>query len=281
MNDTLVDEFIFRKKGSDYYVNSMILAGEAINAGLFGVKADGVTDDSDSLQRAFDFCGKNGWKLRLPIGEMAISKRIECDMRGAYTSRQFQLIGAGINMTVINCTGNMNGGLYFFSDDNNPFYLTISGFSIKRPDVPLASGGVGIYVEKLMGITIKDIEVFKFNTGMQIMDTCTSLFENVKTHWGDIGFYGEMQTITNPNVLTFTNCGFNSNSVKGVQLVNIHNVKFDGCAFAGNSGNALEASFNASNGRTGLNLINNYFEGTSNGVDVYYTLQGGGTANYW
>ncbi|ROI01346.1 MULTISPECIES: right-handed parallel beta-helix repeat-containing protein [unclassified Chryseobacterium] len=281
MTDSHVDGIIYRKKGADYYVHSSVPAGTSLSAGTFGVKADGQTDDSDALQKAFSFCGKNGWKLTLPIGEIVISQKIECDMRNANNSRRFQLIGAGINLTVFKCIGSsMTGGLYFLSDQNNPLYLTLSGFSMRRPDVPAASGGIGIYVEKLMGIAIRDVEVFKFNTGIQVMDTCSSLFENVKTHWGGTGFYAEMQTITNPNALTFVNCGFNSNAVKGVVLRSIHNVKFDGCAFEGNYGNALEASYNASNGRVGLNLVNNYFEGTSNGVDVYYAINAGGTANF-
>jgi hypothetical protein len=200
-------------------------------------------------------------------------------MRNANSSRRFQLIGSGVNLTIIRSIGS-TGGLRFLSDINNPLYLTISGFSIRRPDVTQSSGDVGIYVSKLMEITIRDVETFKYNIGLQIIDTCSSLFENVKAHWGDVGFYGGINTITPPNLLTFINCHFNSNSIKGVELYNIHNVKFDGCGFEGNYGNALEASFNGTNGKVGLNLINNYFEKTSNGVDVYYTMESGDTANF-
>jgi hypothetical protein len=285
MNDNLLDGIIYRKKGNDYYVNTQILSGTALNAKIFGVQADGNTDDSDALQRAFDFCGKNGWKLFLPIGQIIISRSIECDMVTPNTSRRFQLIGAGINLTIISSTGS-TGGLRFISDNNSPYYLTLSGFSIRRPDVTQSSGGAGIYISKLMEISMKDVEIFKFNIGVQVMETCSSLFENVKAHWGDTGFYSAANNssnnvlLTNPNLLSFINCHFNSNSVKGVELYHVHNVKFDGCGFEGNRGNALEAVFNASNGRVGLNLVNNYFEGTSNGVDVYYTLNAGGTANF-
>ncbi|CAH0255082.1 right-handed parallel beta-helix repeat-containing protein [Chryseobacterium sp. Bi04] len=278
----LIDGKIYRKKGTDYYVNTLILSGSELNAGLFGVKADGVTDDSDALQKAFDFCGKNGWKLKLPIGEIVITKNIQCDMpANPDKANKFQLIGSGVNVTVLNSIGT-TGGLRFVSNSSGgSSYLTISGLTIRRPfpNSP-AAGGVGIYVSNVMEITIKDVEVFKFNLGMQIMDTCSSLFENVKTHWGDTGFYGGMSNITPPNLLTFINCHFNSNAVKGVELYSVHNVKFDGCGFEGNYGNALEASFVGANGKVGLNLINSYFEGTSNGVDIYYTLNSGGTANF-
>ncbi|MDR6528127.1 hypothetical protein J2787_003546 [Chryseobacterium rhizosphaerae] len=278
----LIDGKIYRKKGTEYYVNTLILSGSELNAGLFGVKADGITDDSDALQKAFDFCGKNGWKLKLPIGEIVISKNIVCAITtNAVTDvNRFQLVGSGVNLTFFRSIGT-TGGLHFISDGpKGSSYLTISGFTITRPNVTNASGGAGVYVKNIMGLTIKDVEVFKFNIGMQIMDTCSSLFENVKTHWGDKGFYCEMVAVTPPNLLTFINCHFNSNAVKGVELYRIHNVKFDGCGFEGNGGNALEASFATANGRVGLNLINNYFEGTSNGVDVYYTLNSGGTANF-
>ncbi|MCQ9639883.1 hypothetical protein MP478_10855 [Chryseobacterium sp. WG14] len=278
----LIDGKIYRKKGTDYYVNTLILSGSELNAGLFGVKADGITDDSDALQKAFDFCGKNGWKLKLPIGEIVITKTIQCDMpANPDKANKFQLIGSGVNVTVLNSIG-ATGGLRFVSNSSGgSSYLTISGLTIRRPfpNSP-AAGGVGIYVSNVMEITIKDVEVFKFNLGMQIMDTCSSLFENVKTHWGDTGFYGGMSNITPPNLLTFINCHFNSNAVKGVELYSVHNVKFDGCGFEANYGNALEASFVGANGKVGLNLINSYFEGTSNGVDVYYTLNSGGTANF-
>ncbi len=277
------DGIIYRKKGNDFYVNTQISSKTELKATTFGVVADGVTDDSDALQRAFDFCGKNGWKLILPIGEIIISKTIECDMRNLNVSRRFHLIGAGLNLTIIKSIGS-TGGLRFLSNNINPYYLTLSGFSIKRPDTPSSSGGVGIFINKLMDITIRDVETFKYNIGIQIMDNCSSLFENVKTAWGDIGFYSAMvnstDALTNPNLLSFVNCHFNSNSVKGVELHNLHNVKFDGCGFESNYGNALEAVFNGSNGKVGLNLINNYFEGTSNGVDIYYVLQSGGAANF-
>ncbi|MFP3597395.1 hypothetical protein [Chryseobacterium sp. SIMBA_029] len=277
----LIDGIIYRKKESDYYVNTLILSGSELNAGIFGVYADGVTDDSDALQKAFDFCGKNGWKLKLPIGEIVISKTIECVMTTNNNNiNKFQLIGSGVNLTFIRSIGN-TGGLRFISNNAvGSGYLKISGFTITRPNVTLSSGSVGIYVSNVMEVTIKDIETFKFNIGMQIIDTCSSLFENIKTHWGDIGFYGNQNNVTPPNLLTFINCHFNSNSIKGVELYNIHNVKFDGCGFEGNEGNALEALFRADNGKVGLNLINNYFESTSNGVDIYYTLEGGGAANF-
>lgn len=279
---SLIDGIVYRKKGSDYYVNTLILSGSELNAGLFGVTADGVTDDSDALQKAFDFCGKNGWKLKLPIGEMVITKTIVCNIAANDDKlNKFQLIGSGVNLTAFHSIGG-TGGLQFISNNiGGSSYLTISDFAIRRPfpnDPP--SGGVGLYVKGAQEVTIKDVEVFRYNTGVQIIDTCSSLFENVKAHWGGIGFYGGMSNITPPNLVTFTNCHFNSNAVKGVELYNVHNVKFDGCGFEGNYGNALEALFVGINGKVGLNLINNYFEGTSNGVDVYYTLNSGGAANF-
>ncbi|MFP3570548.1 hypothetical protein, partial [Paraburkholderia sp. SIMBA_030] len=39
----LIDGIIYRKKESDYYVNTLILSGSELNAGIFGVYADGVT----------------------------------------------------------------------------------------------------------------------------------------------------------------------------------------------------------------------------------------------
>ncbi|REC46726.1 right-handed parallel beta-helix repeat-containing protein [Chryseobacterium pennipullorum] len=279
---TLIDGIVYRKKGTDYYVNTLILSGSELNAGTFGVRADGITDDSDALQKAFDFCGKNGWKLKLPIGEIVITKNIVCTITTNTVTNvnRFQLIGSGVNLTFLRSVG-VEGGLHFISNSNKgSVYLTISGFTITRPDTKNASGGVGVYVKNIMEVTIKDVEAFKFNIGMQVMDTCSSLFENIKMHWGDKGFYSEKVNITPPNLLTFNNCHFNSNAVKGVELYNVHNVKFDGCGFEGNYGNAIEASFVGDNGKVGLNLINSYFEGTSNGVDVYYTLNNGGTANF-
>lgn len=300
MDNGKCDGTIYRKKenssGTTYYVASNILSGSEISAKRFGVKADGITDDTIALQNAVTFCTKTGWKLILPIGTIVTTNQIIGNIRSSVItpSRRFQMIGAGVNLTIISSQGSL-GGFKFHSNIDDAVFLKLSDFSVKRPNETNSSGGIGIHVEKLMEIDIRNIETFKFNTGMLVTDTCSSYFENIKTAWGDIGFKSFMSPViqgnpqisgfTNPNLLTFNNCHFNSNQNSGAILLNVHNVKFDGCGFEGgrtplqSQENGLEVSFNGSNGRAGLNIINSYFEG-QRGCDVYYTITAGGTANF-
>lgn len=57
-----------------------------VHAEWFGVVADGVTDDIVPLQRAADYVMANGGKLKLPAGEIYISKTLHLSVSGTYSS---------------------------------------------------------------------------------------------------------------------------------------------------------------------------------------------------
>ncbi len=287
MDDSKVDGIIYRKKGNEYYVDSSILSGSEISAKRFGVKADGITDDSVALQNAVNFGIKTGWNVVLPAGKIKVSQTIVIDFTTNLNDtnsngkeRKFELIGKGINLTHILDEGDDGHTVFDVKGDLTHIDGFIAKrFSIKRRDTTLATGGTAIKIDKLISLCIEEIRIFKFKKGFTLIDSCISYFKNLKIDYCEKAFSGNFSTITNPNLLNFVNCVFNSNETLGVHLESVHNVKFDSCDFEGNYGDALVCSYTGVNGKNALNLINCYFEGTTNGVDLFYVPYTGGTIN--
>ncbi|MDC8101714.1 hypothetical protein [Chryseobacterium rhizosphaerae] len=295
MDDSKVDGIIYRKRNGEYYVDTSILSGSEISAKRFGVKADYITDDSDALQKAVNFGVRVGWNITLPAGKIKVSKTIAIDFttnnndgNSNGKDRKFELIGRGINLTQIYDEGD-DGHIVFDVKGSSPDRVNgfnAKHFSIKRADTTNATGGTAIKIEKLILLNIEEIHIFRFTRGFTLIDCCVSYFKNLKIDYCKEAFKADIgndpipaNNVTNPNLLNFVNCVFNSNETLGVHLEGAHNVKFDTCDFEGNFGDVLVCSYIGKNGKNSLNLINCYFEGTVNGVDLFYVPYTGGTIN--
>ncbi|GGG44546.1 glycosyl hydrolase family 28-related protein [Epilithonimonas arachidiradicis] len=291
MDDSKVDGIIYRKKGSDYYVDSSILSGAEISAKRFGVKADEITDDSIALQKAVNFGVKTGWNVVLPAGKIKVSQTIVIDFTTNINDansngkdRKFELSGKGVHVTYILDEGDDEHTVFDVKGNlDHADGFTAKCFSISRPNVSMPSGGIAIKIEKLICLSIEEIQIFKFNLGFMLIDSCISYFKKLKIHYCKYAFKGDIGSgvdkITNPNLLNFVNCTFNSNNDTSIHLEGVHNVKFDSCDFEGNFSDVLVCSYIGINGKNSLNLINCYFEGTTNGVDLFYLPYTGGTIN--
>lgn len=137
-----LDGIIYRKKATGtYYAREVVFQGSALNVKWFGVKGDGVQDDTSYFQKAIDFLttkenisaefGTNriGGKLYVPEGiypitELIIKSNIRIEGANCYSTR-FMPIG--------------NTGNYVFNTINTThearmMYVTFENFTISPSD---------------------------------------------------------------------------------------------------------------------------------------------------
>lgn len=69
----LEDEIIYRSRGNDYYVNTVVFASKRVYVTSFGAKSSYTVDQRPAIQKAFDISSKLGLKLVFPSGHFLIN----------------------------------------------------------------------------------------------------------------------------------------------------------------------------------------------------------------
>ena len=280
MNDSKVDGFMYKKIKNDYFVNTLFNQKIPLNAVHFGVKADGVTNDTINLQKAIDFGIKADIEIIIPEGVMIISS-IVIDFSKNPNMRGFKFIGYGVGRSKFLNTDD-SAVVVDIKGENNFQFARVGNFSVHRPDAGTPSGGIGVSYKKSVYVALEDIDVFRFNQGFEFQDVALGELNRVNARWCGKGLEGKMASggFTPPNLIAFNNCGFHSCTNTAVKLENCHSIKFDSCGFEGNDADALDISFHGANGGVGVNLINNYFEGNGGEFDVRINSYNKGSHNF-
>lgn len=278
MDDSKVDATIYTKRNGIYYVLDDYRIGNSLNASIFGVKADGVTDDTKSLQKALELCSKYGITLILPYGVIITSSGLSINTANSI-NRKIRIIGSGISNTIIRNTGlktktalTVTGNYY----DN----FEMRDFRLERPDSGYANGGTGLKVEKLVYSSLENIDLFRFDVGLVLNDVSTLYMKNVNARWGKEGmvFMMEEGGMSNPNLIEMHSCVINSNDGWGLTIVNGHSVNIYSSLFEDNKLGGINFLYNGTNGANSINLQGSYFEGNS-GTDFYLKSTGSGSHN--
>ena len=69
----LSDEIIYRSRGSEYYVNTVVFSSKRVYVTSFGAKSSYTVDQRPAIQKAFDISSKLGLKLVFPSGHFLIN----------------------------------------------------------------------------------------------------------------------------------------------------------------------------------------------------------------
>lgn len=74
-NDTRVleDGIIYRQRGTDYYVNTVVFSTKRVYVTTFGAKSSYTVDQRPAIQKAFDISSQLGLKLVFPSGHFLIN----------------------------------------------------------------------------------------------------------------------------------------------------------------------------------------------------------------
>lgn len=278
MNDSKADGFIYMKKGSGFYVLSDYLNGNIINAKIFGVKADGKTDDTASLQIAFDLSVKYGITLILPYGEMRTSGNLLLDLSNS--KGKTRVVGSGISNTVIKNFGDKTQ--YALKITGNYFNnLELRDFRIERDlSSPEPTGNIGLAIEKQVYASLENIEVIRFKTGVEMTDVSTLYMKGINARFCGKGFYFSRGSggVSNPNLIEMHSCVLTSNSDWGITIVNGHSVNIYSSLFEDNKLGGINFSYDGTNGANSINLQGSYFEG-NRGADFYLRSTASGSHN--
>ncbi|HTN46630.1 MAG TPA: glycosyl hydrolase family 28-related protein [Flavipsychrobacter sp.] len=273
-----------------------------INVRWFGAIGDGTTDDKAKIQKAIDFATEHipaptplpgvnrNLNLYFPKGIYYISDPVSGDPGysiGASLLVDLTTTTAGPRRIIIYGDGPDESAMYYDGTTINTTVLNISGsyaevfvkdFSIRSVDrVPMY--GTAIKMDYLFGVSMSNLTLFRFNTGLEVSNTNTATFDRLKIAWNGVGFRGLSAGGSLPNLFQFNSCIINSNWEKAVELFTFHNVFFNSCNFEGtgmNSGIAnplaeggIIATYGATvGGASGLNVLNCYFEANAGEADI-------------
>lgn len=167
--------------------------GEVISVKDYGAKGDGVSDDTQAFQKAFNKVAAGGYfELKIPAGRYILSDKISLTNTAA---SKVSIIGAGSESTVLDW-GSTNSGLFFLSNDSGdwwmdvsgstPLGLHLSGFSLVNRKL-ITNVGVEIQLNSItgrptMGVTFDDIVWRGYDTFDQGWAKCCRLKDtpNVK-----------------------------------------------------------------------------------------------------
>lgn len=267
MNDQKTDQFIYIKNNGKYYVVKEYIEGRPISAKLFGVMADGKSDDTSALQKAFDVGGRLGATILLPAGIMITTRDLNVNTANKL-SRKIKIQGSGIGNCIVRNTG--NNTKYALKIVGDYFdMLELRDFRMERPDQGFPDGGTALRLEKQYLANIENIDIFRFSTGVEFSDVNSTYMKSVNVRWCGTGMRFKLdQGRSNPNLIEINNCVFNSNSNWGIELMHPHNVNFISCQFEGNLMGGINVLYDNSNGSNSVNVIGSYFEFNS-GVDIY------------
>lgn len=268
MDDGKADGIIYKELNGQYYVLSDYKEGTALNAKLFGVKADGLVDDTSSMQKALNLSSKYAFTLFLPAGVINITSGLYLNTVNTL-NRKVRVVGSGISNTIIRSISNTGEtaltviGEYY---DN----FEMKDLRIERLDVGVASGGIGLKVERLVYSSLENIDIFRFDTGLVLSDVSTFYMKNVNTRWGNRGMVFRMEPggMSNPNLIEMHSCVLNSNAGWGLTVINGHSVNIYSSLFEDNKLGGINFLYNGSNGANSINLQGSYFEGNG-GADFY------------
>jgi len=267
-------------------------SASVISVKYFGAKGDGVGDDRQALQSAFNVAAATSTPLYLPPGTYNVSAGISVTLSnssGPLSSggRRLSISSAGVANTAIRYTGTAAITVLTVMVTGGESSLTIDGLRIMTTDANHGlRNSTGLHIGGgLANFHLSNLAVSFFNLGVNLLDAGEGMITNLLSEYNHVGLYAAPDAAgIAPNAIHFNSCHFNSNSLYGVHIQNGHTNTFTGCSFLSNGPDGLGTSSNARailinyagyNGGTGIIANGNYFESNTS-IDVEVVCSAGG-----
>lgn len=234
-------------------IDQMKSAVSPLNVKSFGVRGDGMTDDSAGIQKAFDSIKDNG-TIYFPKGTYIIKKTV-------VIPSYIRIIGESKRSTVLLykgtdkafVSGARSGGKY----GTGSYHITIEDITIQGNDT-----GAGLYVTSRY-LTVSNVEISHFAVGIDAQYCWTNKFYNVSIFYNTIGFKGG--SFLNAN--SFVNCIFAAGQI-AVTFTQGWNISFTGCQFEAFTGACFSFKESAKSAIWNLSVTGCYFENNGKSIDA-------------
>ena len=221
---------------NDAKVGSIRTKQRGVSAFEFGVIADGVTDDTDSLQSAIDYCLSNKQRLLLPAGDIFISKTLKIDTGKGHLNMDGVAGTSDTPLTVLKSRITDGSDIIhaFSTAFSNPTYLSnilingtgtdgkgiyADGIKLETQNVRVRiTGAECIMLNKSYASSLKDTQLYKTDgkTVLKLKDTnLTSAFSLIT-----YGIDKSLEpTVVLENAKSTNAIGINVNGQLGLKLI--------------------------------------------------------------
>lgn len=248
-------------------------AADTLSVKDYGAVGDGVADDTAACQAAINQAVAVGGEVYFPSGKYKITGgglQITLGI-STYDTQRVNLRGAGKGNTQILYTGTGNAVRY---DGNVTGAGIVGAFTISDLQIigagPSSASGLTIVVAAL--VSVRDIMVLQFATGITLVDALSSDFHGVMSEFNTTGLTAAMSTFTPPNALCFTSCVFGNNTNYGAIITGAAGLTFLGGSVESNgtpsAGGGIELITSGPFGPVGASFFGTYFENNANVADV-------------
>lgn len=213
------------------YWQEQASSGSPIDAREFGVKADGVTDDTAALQAAIVAAYGSGsgdsfgGQVVVPAGVISVSSSVSLRNR-------VRLVGAGKRSTVIKASASFSGTYVLYMDDDATFGFDsrVERLTIDCNSVASLSGIRGRTLQEGSGassVLVKNYRTY----GIHLSRNTAADRDCANTHWDDLelycdtagataGMYAEQPGTGGQNLVSRVTCNSNgaTNQTYGLDL---------------------------------------------------------------
>lgn len=255
---------------------------DIIGARDFGIRADGVTDDTAAFNRALSTMVLLGGTLELPAGQINASGNgltLDQSLLNFGSLKHVSIRGAGSGATKILYSGTGTAFTYKGAQPNGVnSFCTIEGIRFEGVS---QTAGTGLTLLDASGFTLRDVVSTLFGTGINGIDVLQSTFEHCVFGANSAGGFFQYSNFSPPNALTFINCEIISNLNTGMLFADPSTVLFLGGAVQGNGvGTAAANTYGIAifggtglgglNGAAGATFISVYFEQNVGNADIWF-----------
>lgn len=248
MDDSKVDGVIFIKVDSKYYKRQY---EDFINVKWFGVKGDGITDDTSAIQRAFDFIFEaRNYGIKVIFFPEGIYK-ITADL---ISPSQCEIVGAFKNSTVIFQTSRLNNAFVVKENRTTPNERITAQDTVFRnitirsllydknafgwfdhTQISSNNNNSGIIFNSIVRTHLQNVNIEGFETaGVFYNNSYYHKFDNIFVRFNKIGL---LATGTCTSIFGL-NSEFRFNA-QGHRLIDSYACKFSNCLLESNHTNYL------------------------------------------
>lgn len=267
---------------------------ESVSVKDFGAVGDGVADDTAAIQAALTAAAAAGITLYIPAGTYVVTSAISVNTTtgGAIPAggRRLSIRGDGKSNTVLLYTGASNIKILEVTGNFNDYFLC-EDFRIQRPD-QASEFGIGLTINNMINFTLRGMHFFRLDTGITMTDVNSVLIDDVSAGYNRLAVKAQFGSVSVPNAITFSNCSFNSNIERAIELIGGVTNVFLNCRIEGNgitdagsvtpgasaifilTNNPVNTNFS-----TAFTMLDCYFEGNAGSADVYAQFNGASAVN--